>query len=228
MLSKWYELKPKAIELRKRGLSIGDIERKIKIPRSTLSGWFKSIPLSLEQKEALRKKSNMALVKSRALAIKWHHKQKEIRLLKADTEANSVLSGIDLRNREILELALAMIYLGEGSKKNLTSIGNTDPQILKFFMKSMQIIFNIKTSEFKCDIHIRSDQNGNNLIRYWSKTLGIPTNKFISIRDNRPVKTKTYPTYKGVCVVRCGKIAIQRRIICVARKYCQSIADMDD
>jgi len=38
MKSKWYELKPDAIKLRKKGFSIGKIERRLGIPRSTLSG----------------------------------------------------------------------------------------------------------------------------------------------------------------------------------------------
>lgn len=50
MYSKWYELKPKAVELRKEGTSIREIEKLLSIPRSTLSGWLKNIKLTTEQK----------------------------------------------------------------------------------------------------------------------------------------------------------------------------------
>ena len=48
MRSKWFELKPDAIKLRKKGLSIREIELRLGIPRSTLSGWLKDIKLSDE------------------------------------------------------------------------------------------------------------------------------------------------------------------------------------
>jgi len=52
MKSKWFELKPSAKKLRKKGLSIGDIERRLKIPRSTLSGWLKDIKLTSKQRKS--------------------------------------------------------------------------------------------------------------------------------------------------------------------------------
>ena len=45
MQSKWFELKPTAVKLRRKGFSIGKIEYNLGIPRSTLSGWLKNIEL---------------------------------------------------------------------------------------------------------------------------------------------------------------------------------------
>ena len=54
MKSKWFELKSKAIYLRKQGKSIRDIEESLVIPRSTLSGWFQNIKLTDSQYKSLK------------------------------------------------------------------------------------------------------------------------------------------------------------------------------
>ena len=67
MISKWFELKDEAISLRKKGKSIRNIEERLKIPRSTLSGWLKNIELSKSQKKVLDKKWREALVLARGV-----------------------------------------------------------------------------------------------------------------------------------------------------------------
>lgn len=222
------KLKSIALSLRTRGYSIGDIERKLNIPRSTLSGWFKNIKLTKVQRSKLFKKSLKALANSRKKAIKWHNLQKENRLLEAKKESLKVLSKLHLENKTVLELALSMLYLGEGSKKNLTSLGNTNPIILKFFLSSIRILYGVKPNDVRCELHLRNDQNDTQMIKYWSKQLKLKTRQFIAMKDNRKVKSKTYPTYKGVCVIRCGKIALQRRLVFLGEEFCTKITALDD
>lgn len=227
MLSKWYALKDEAIKLRHKGKSMRYVEIKLGIPRSTLSGWFKNVVLTKKQLKVLHTKYYFGLVRARIEAVKWHNLQKENRLAKAREEANEVISKINTKDKSILEACLAMIYLGEGSKTNLTSLGNTNPLILKFFIKSVEILFDIHKVDLKCDLHLRSDQDGKKMVLYWSKQLDISKDKFIVMKDKRPIKSKTYANYKGVCVVRCGKIAIQRRIIYLGEEYCKRIINED-
>ena len=228
MIARRQGLKPVALSLRINGYSIGDIERKLDIPRSTLSGWFKNIKLTKEQKSILFKKSLKSLANAREKAIKWHHLQKKNRLLNAENEALDVLLKANLHNKILLEIAFAMLYLGEGSKNNLTSLGNTNPLIVKFFIKSVKVLFGIDESQIRSEVHLRNDQDGNEMINYWSNQLEIPKTSFTAIKDKRPVKSKTYPNYKGVCVVRCGKIAIQRRVTYLGEEFCRKIIEMDD
>jgi hypothetical protein len=69
---------------------------------------------------------------------------------------------------------------------------------------------------------LRSDQNEKELIEYWARQLNLSTNVFSSIKDKRTAKSKTYPNYKGVCVVMCGgNIAIQRRLVYLGQEYCK-------
>lgn len=219
MISKWFDLKTKAISRRKSGISIGQIERELGIPRSTLSGWFKNIHLTEAQKRKLYLNSKKGLVLARKRAVVWHNKQKQLRIRKAQEEAIQTLSKIDLNDKSVLELALAMLYIGEGSKSHLTALGNTNPLILRFFIKSIEIVFGVGKDSIMCDLHLRSNQSAREAIKYWSRELGLPKTKFIVMKDKRVAKSKTYPHYKGVCVVRFGRIAIQRRIVHLAEEF---------
>ena len=131
MKSKWFKYKKMAIQLRKQGQSINQIEQKFGIARSTLSSWFKKIKLTPAQKKKLFQNSKIALIKARKKAALWHNKQKQKRIEEAKLQALNVLKNINPQNKYVLELALATLYLGEGNKKTAeTNIGSSDPLIL--------------------------------------------------------------------------------------------------
>src|SRR3989338_11678091 len=219
MKSKWFELKSKAIYLRKQGKSIRDIEESLVIPRSTLSGWFQNIKLTDSQYKSLKENHEKALVKARRSAIVWHNQQKTKRMKLAENEAENTLMKIK-ENPEIIELALALLYLGEGFKKSQrTGMGNTDPLILKLFLKIMLSIYKIDMEKIRFNLHIRADQNPELIKKYWAKELQAPINRFKSVSiDKRTIGKVTYQNYKGVCVIDGGNIAVQRKLVYIARK----------
>lgn len=224
MKSKWFKLKQKAVSLRKQGKSIRYIEAFLGIPRSTLSGWFKDIKLTVLQNKLLKNNHKEALVKARLRALIWHNKQKENRLKFAENEADNILRKIK-NSQENIELTLALLYLGEGFKKSpKTGMGNSDPLILKFFLEIMLKIYKIDIEKIRFDLHIRADQNSELTKNYWAKELQVPLHRFKSVSiDKRTAGKTTYPEYKGVCVIDCSNIAIQRKLVYIGRKFCEKI-----
>jgi len=221
MISKWYDLKSQAIKMRKNGASVRKVEKLLKIPRSTLSGWFRNIKLTKYQKEKLDENWQNALKKARKRAVIWHNRQKELRVKEAQDEAIKTFGKINVNDNNVLELALAMLYLGEGSKTQTTSMANSNPLIIKFFIKSLDKIFKIDKNLLKYELHLRSNQNELEAINYWSNELVINKSRFSFIKDKRIAKTATYPNYKGVCVVNCGRIAIQRKLVHLGQEFCK-------
>ena len=221
MASRWYKLKDEAVRLRKRGVSLRKIESRLKIPRSTLNCWFKNIKLTAKQKEKLHNDWKNALIRARKKAVLWHNEQKAKRFEIAKKEAESVLKNIDVNNSVILELALAVLYFGEGSKKNIeTAIGNSDPLILKFFIMILRNIYHLNDDKMKCELYLRADQNPEKIKHFWAKALGLPLNNFKQVNiDKRTIGSKTYSSYKGVCNVRCGNVAIKRKLMYLAEMF---------
>lgn|SRR3989338_841357 len=225
MISKWFRQKNRVIEIRKTGASYEDLKRSFGIPKSTLNSWLKNVKLTQKQRGALDKRWRIALIAARKKAVKWHNDQKAIRLKQAEVEAGSLIEKIDLKDDSILDLALAMLYLGEGSKTNgATGMGNSDPMILRFFISALERIYKIQRSKLYCELHLRADQKPLALKRYWSKELDIPIENFRSVSiDQRTAGSKTYPHYKGVCIVRAGSIAIQRKLMYTSKIFCEKI-----
>ena len=225
MRSRFENIKTEVIIYRKRGASLGDIQKKYGVPKSTLNYWFKDIILSLVYKRHLQKRHAQALVKARKEAVKWHNAQKEQRLITAKREALASLSSIKTSQQEVIELALAFLYLGEGLKGDGgTSLGNSNPQILIFFIESLKQVYGLKNTDFKCELHLRADQNERTLKKYWSDILHIPLTHFLSTSfDKRTAGRATYAHYKGVCIVRCGRVAIQRKLMYIATQFSENV-----
>ncbi len=228
MKSQWFKKKESAIKLRVAGHSIRNIEQRLGIQRSTLSGWFKNISLTTEQKENLKQITRNKVIKNlenaRKKAVEWHHKQKKVRLNTAKSEALHTLSEVDINNKYVMELALSLLYLGEGAKTPITALGNSNPAVLKFFIKCMIDLYGVDLSNIKCELHLRADQNVETVKSFWATQLKIPKSNFRYCVDKRTVGKKTYNNYNGVCTVVCGSIAIQRRLMFLVDEYFKKLS----
>lgn len=224
MRSQWYELKEIACELRRQGVSMSTIEKEYGISRSTLSGWFKNIVLSDEQRIRLTKNSRDGWKKARVSAVKWHNKQKAERLELAEIQAKTTLDKLIL-TPEVLDITLAMLYLGEGAKSGSTSIANSNPTVLRFVLSILYANYKVTPDIIRCDLHLRSDQDGEKLKLYWSKELQLPLQNFKYIAyDKRSQGKPTYDHYKGVCVITCHQVAIQRKLIALYNQFCEKVS----
>lgn len=221
MQSKWYELKDKAVQSRRRGQSVRNIERKLGIPRSTLSGWFKNIALSKKHSEKLHQSWLGALGKARQKAALWHHAQKQQRLLEAKEYAQTILEKIDGNDRFVLELALAVLYIGEGRKKSdATALASSDPAILKFYLNSLRRLYSVDESRLLVALHLRADQNSDEIKKFWSCQLKLPLQNFKQVyKDKRTIGIKTYSHYKGVCDITYCDVSIMRRLVSLAELF---------
>jgi len=111
-------------------------------------------------------------------------------------------------------MCLAMLYLGEGFKKNKEfGLGNSNPDIVKLFLLLAIDVYKIPREKFIGELHLRADQNPKEMIRFWSKELKISRARFRVHIDRRTIGKKTYSGYYGVCSLRGGPIQYQRRII---------------
>ncbi len=203
MKSKHFVLKPKVITLRKSGKTYGEIRRILgkNIPKSTLSLWCEKVPLLPEYQKRLK---NTILINSEkgrkiALVVNRVKREKYIREVK-----NRV---VHLRNkfrdRDAAKIALAMLYLGEGSKRQHGSLvfGNSDPVTIKLFLHLLRYCYDVDENKFRCTLQCRADQNIKELEIFWARMTRIPLRQFYKARvDARTIgKPSKKLDYKGVC-----------------------------
>ena len=224
MKSKWFEYKDEVCKLRSQGVSMSVIEKQYGIPRSTLSGWFKNIPLSEKQRTHLMKNRQDGWKKARTHAVVAHRKMKQQRLDDAVAAATKTLDAL-LLSDEVIDIALAMLYLGEGAKNGTTSIANSNPMVLRFVLAALYRNYGVIPQHIRCDLHLRADQDGSALTSYWMHELHLPKECFKYIAyDQRSVGKPTYADYKGVCVITCHQIAIQRKLISLYNEFCERVS----
>lgn len=204
------------------------IENEFGVPRSTLSGWFKEVELTEEQRTRLMKNSLDGWKRAREIAVITHNAQKAKRIADAKISAQETLSKIDIDN-SVLDLAFAMLYLGEGAKNGSTSIANSDPKVLRFVLYVLKNNYGVTSDSIRCDLHLRMDQDDTKLRLYWSEQLKLPLSCFkYTAFDKRSEGKKTFDHYKGVCVVSCGNIAIQRKVISLYNLFCEKVASLEN
>lgn len=227
MKSKWSHLKEEALALRQSGMSMTVIERRLGIARSTLSVWFRDVKLTEEQRALLVRNSEDGWAKARLRAVEVHRAQKSLRLLKAKQEAEKTLEQLEL-TPAVLDLAFAMLYFGEGAKNGNTSLASSDPKILRFVLAVLKKNYGVTSGMIRCDLHLRMDQVSDEIKVYWSNELNIPVERFKYVAyDKRTEGRPTYEKYKGVCVIICGQIAIQRKLMYLYNLFCDKVATMD-
>src|SRR3989344_827777 len=214
-----------AIKLRKRGKSLRFIAHKLNIPKSTLSGWLKNISLTRKQEAALKRSWKDALIYARKKAVVWHNVERQKRLNLAEDEARKTIDNIDVKNRYVLDLALAMLYFGEGIKKNSeTGLGNSDPLILKMFLYVLKRNYRVDVNKIRAELYLRADQDVQKMKKFWSGELGLPIENFrYAHLDKRTQGSKTYRGYHGVCLLRCGNVAIQRKLINISKEFFERV-----
>jgi hypothetical protein len=196
-------LREKVEKLRHKGKTYLEIQKilKLTIPKSTLSYWCRNIelPFGYQRKIQEYNKFNLKKAQKIALLVNKHKRKQYLNLI---TNRNRHLAEL-IKDKNVAKIALAMLYLGEGSKKQKGSLmfGNSDPLIISLFLYLLRHCYKIDENKFRCTLQCRADQDIKKLEKFWSKTTNIPLAKFYKARvDPRTIGKPSIKTdYKGVC-----------------------------
>ena len=164
--------KNKAIGLRKLGKSYGEIRKKVKVSKSSLSLWLKDIKLSPEQEKRIyveiRQKNAYRLAKA--------NQQKKIKTTKEIIEESK--KEVHTLFKNPLFLSGLMLYWAEGDKAEkweMVKFSNSDPMMIKLIMRWFREVCNVSENKFKLRIQIHEVSNIEEGIKFWSLNTGIPS-----------------------------------------------------
>ena len=214
-------LREKARRLRSKGKTYSEIQKTlgISMPKSTLSSWCQNIVLPDWYNAKIRELNNKSFTKAQTMAWASIKRKRELYLKEVRKEASAILKKF---NKEGLKVALAMLYLGEGTKwkgHSGLSLGSSDPNIILLYMSLLKKCYKIRPKVLKCRVSYRADQNINKLEEYWSTITNIPRENFYKTKpDPRTKGKKTKKVdYKGVCVLSCAGAKIQLELEEIAK-----------
>lgn len=202
--------KEKALVLRQRGMSYKEILKEIPVSKGTLSLWLRDYPLSqkrlrevrdwnkerIEKYKATRKKQKEVLFES----VYWDEFKKIKPLLQ-----NDYLAGL-------------FLYWGEGgkTKESWSSVSNTDPAIIRFFVHWFTKYFGFTQSKMKISLHLYADMDIRKEIHFWSHYLNIPHKQFRMphIKKSKRVGLSYHTKFNhGTCNLIVGNAILTRKIL---------------
>lgn len=177
--------KSSATDLRKKGLSYSQIQKRLQVPKSTLSLWLKGVELDETQLKNLndrRLEAARTNVKKRISKI-----SKQIEEIK-NSSAKDVK---EISKRELWLMGIILYWRERAASGNKTDIQNgvrftsSDPHLIKLFLKWLQQIGGIDNEEIKFDIFIGEDKRSSveavkEVILYWSKITGFSKDYFLN------------------------------------------------
>ncbi len=204
--------KQKAIDLRKQGMSYSQIKTKLGISKSTLSSWLKEMPLSKKRISELRDNNETRIERFRNTM----RKKRELRLSKIYNKQKKII--FPLSSKEFF-IAGLFLYWGEGSKSYNSTLGmsNTDPAIIKFFIKWISICFKVPRKKLSVQLQLYKDMDIEQEKKYWSQILSIPEKQFI-----KPYIKETFRkniTHNkggfghGTCNIRIGNARLTEKVL---------------
>jgi len=193
-LSRW-ERSELGRDLRRTGLSYGEIMELIYVKKSTLATWCREVRLSDEQIEAIKARTGSRI----GVPVDTNRKRREeVEILRsmARDEAETLI-------HDPLWVAGLILYWGEGTKgRNRLSVANTDPRALRLFVKWVRTFIDPQ-ARFTLAMHLHEGNDEMNARRYWRWETGLDDANFIKtfIKPAGTGHRKNHLEH-GVCTVR--------------------------
>ena len=163
----------KALALRKKEMSYSQIKKILRVSKSSLSLWLRDYPLSKKRIRELGANNESRIEKYR----ETRKRTKDKRLLKYYNEQKKNV--FPLGKRDVF-IAGLFLYWGEGTKTSLThlSLSNTNPSVIIFFIKWIQVVLKIPKHKIRFAMHFYEDMDVKKETAFWAKILNVKESQF--------------------------------------------------
>ena len=217
--------KKEAVLLRKEGYSIRAISEKIGVAKSSVSCWVREVELSSYQKKVLcdnilnnrekfkyENRTNYAIQNR----LKFLEKRKEFQAIGRNKA----------KEKDWLHSAGCMLYWGEGSKeKNNLEISNSDPFLLRFFIRFLTEIYNVDKNKIiiRVYVHLNNGIKLKEIEKYWLRILDLSKSslrKTVLVKYSRSSKrTKIGKLPYGTCKLAVYSTELVHKVYGAIQEY---------
>jgi hypothetical protein len=198
-LSRW-ERSELGKDLRRHGLSYGEIMDLIPVKKSTLATWCRDVELSEEQITAIRERTGSREGVPRDTNRKRREEIARIRV--------RALSEIPDLKRDPLWVAGTVLYWAEGAKtRNHLKLANADPRALRLFVRWIRTYLD-PNADFSMQLHLHEGNDEAAARSYWRNETGLTTANFhrTFIKPRGTGHRKNHLKH-GVCTIKMRRCA---------------------
>lgn len=172
--------KEKAMALRRKGYSYGQIMKKLNVTsKGTISYWFRDIKLSSDSKRRLEKNKKLSIERG----LDNFNKKRSTRIKKENKSCfDSGLSEVSIQNTRELLILGAALYWGEGTKYEDSCpsliFTNSDPDMVRSYMVFLRQGLKIEEEKIKAGIHLHPYVDEIESRVFWSDVTGLKKDLF--------------------------------------------------
>ncbi len=158
-------------------MSYGEIQKKLGVPKSTLSYWLRDFQLSKTRILELQRKG---WAKGEASREKFRATMRERKEFKNRQIYEKYKKDFSALSKKSLFLAGIVLYLCEGTKTDYSRIvlTNTDPKVIKFFIWWIENFLDISKNDIKIALHLYESMDLEKELNFWKNELGVNKNQF--------------------------------------------------
>lgn len=219
-MDKPFKIVNEAKKLRAEGYSYEEIGKKFTISKSTAYYWTKDIRLNNSAKERIKIRERRGF----ANALKAMKNKRESVILDISNKVKQRTATITYNNN-IKRLICAILYWAEGEKSNHKRVTfiNSDPIMVKAFLKLFRASFNLDETKFRVLVHIHEYHNNEEIKRYWSQITEIPLVKFNKSYLKKHTKKRVRPNFMGTVSIRYHDYKIALELYLIYNMFAKSL-----
>lgn len=196
--------KEQAIALRKEGFSYKEIMERIDVSKSSLSGWFKNLPLTIEEVEKLKALSAEKAFNGRVNASIANRERRQKREDRALIEAQKMFS--DHSNDPFFILGIGLYWAEGGKRTSSFQFVNSDQEMVNVMIGWVKKYLKINNDRMYLRISTHKDFELEKYEESWAMATKIPLDQFkkTTYKPNRHGIYKKNPYYKG-----CARLEVE-------------------
>jgi AcrR family transcriptional regulator len=158
----------RAREMRRQGLAITEIAKRLGVSKGSVSVWVRDVPLTKEQRQALRERVWAGQVAGRQKARLVNQQRQAKHMAELKRRAYDMA---EAHWNEPLFVTGIMLYQGEGRRSGNTEIVNSDPRFLRLFKRWIDTY--TPGYEFTLRIRLFDDNDEEESLQYWASQVPV-------------------------------------------------------
>lgn len=195
-----FDLKIKTHVLRRQGVSMNVIAKKLGVSKSSVSLWCRDLDFTKAERQLILRNALEAGNRGRMAGAETNRKKRLNKIARFKLEAIQDVGKVS--ERDIFMMGIAL-YWAEGSRKSRMGFSNSEPELIRFMQGWFKKFLFIKQNELRQRIFINAIHRHriDAVIKFWSSYLKIPQHQFGKpvLLKKRPRKIyKNHDSYYGV------------------------------
>lgn len=196
----------KAYKLRMAGRSYNEISRLLRVPKSTLSGWFTDLELPEKATKRLKDRVDAASIRGLIARNKNQTILAEARSKEMHAGGTKLIKNISKRDLLIIGTALywaagykrPVVIKGKTRTSHRVSLTNSDPDLICIFLQFLRETCKVPDDKITIWIRYFEHQDQTYLLDFWQKKCNIPYSNFRKTLQTVSISSQRKKSYNSL------------------------------